>query len=480
MKKLLFVLALLFPSAAFAQCNGVFGANQVCGSLTGGIPGPVASTSFPSSLPALPSGQIWIGSIGNIATGQTPSGDCTFSVAGLVICTKTNGSVFVASATTDTTNASNITSGTLSASRLPPGEAQNAITTTYGVQSSDCGERITASGGSFYTITIGAASGFPANCVLKISNTDPMPTGANSTGAKVVSVNGTNGCTTGQTSTYVWPQQSIEVAKIGSAWQITRCPGPWEAPAGAFQINVDPSAGSDTWGSADGLALTTRAFASMNNAIYVANETFQWNFFGATIATFKCVASCTDSNQIHYSPHAGPLGSQGRAALVIDCNSGTITGGMALFFAAAILEVQNCTFSTAAISLSEGAELILNGSANTFTPVSGSSVIVCSGFSKIFNNGTSINIAGGTGNYFLQASAGCYAQIPAINQTGNLTWNNNFLLGQAATWTSIGAWTTNGHTNTGNKFSLTECGVAEGTTNIQGSIAGTSSCTQAN
>lgn len=50
MKKLLLALALLLlaPVAASAQCNGVFGANQICGSVAGGLPGPVNSSSFPA------------------------------------------------------------------------------------------------------------------------------------------------------------------------------------------------------------------------------------------------------------------------------------------------------------------------------------------------------------------------------------------------------------------------------------------------
>jgi hypothetical protein len=59
-----------------------------------------------------------IGNASGIAVATALSGDCTYGASG-IICTKTNGAAFVASATTDTTNAANISSGTLPAGRMP-------------------------------------------------------------------------------------------------------------------------------------------------------------------------------------------------------------------------------------------------------------------------------------------------------------------------------------------------------------------------
>lgn len=57
---------------------------------------------------------------GGFFAGLTLTGDCTLVyTTGVITCTKTNGVAFSPSATTDTTNATNITSGTVGATRLP-------------------------------------------------------------------------------------------------------------------------------------------------------------------------------------------------------------------------------------------------------------------------------------------------------------------------------------------------------------------------
>lgn len=67
----------------------------------------------------LNSGLFYVGSAGNVATGVAMGGDCTLVASGSVTCTKTGGVSFAPSATTDTTNATNIASGTLNTARLP-------------------------------------------------------------------------------------------------------------------------------------------------------------------------------------------------------------------------------------------------------------------------------------------------------------------------------------------------------------------------
>lgn len=143
--------------------------------------------------------------------GFTMGGDCLLTIPNIT-CTKTNGSLFAASATIDTTVASNITSGTLPSARiagsytgitgtgaLTAGSTGAGFTVAFGsatltgqvpLANGGTNANLTASaGGIFYSTGSAAAilagTGTPAQCLL--SGTNSPPTWGSCSGAAAVS-----------------------------------------------------------------------------------------------------------------------------------------------------------------------------------------------------------------------------------------------------------------------------------------------------
>ena len=77
------------------------------------------STLTTASLPALPSADIWVGNVSNVASPVALSGDCTIANTGAITCTKTNGTSFGTLATASTVNLSSQATGTLQAAQEP-------------------------------------------------------------------------------------------------------------------------------------------------------------------------------------------------------------------------------------------------------------------------------------------------------------------------------------------------------------------------
>lgn len=120
MKKLLLALCTfisigLGSGSALAQCNGVFPANTSCGSVAGGIPGPVNNSILVGN-PGGTSGQTQYNNTGAFG-GYTPGGDCTVVTAtGVFTCLKTNGvsyGPFATASAASATAALNLFSSTL-------------------------------------------------------------------------------------------------------------------------------------------------------------------------------------------------------------------------------------------------------------------------------------------------------------------------------------------------------------------------------
>jgi hypothetical protein len=85
MKKLLLALTLfLIPVAASAQCNGVFSASQVCGSVGGGVPGPIPFSSVGGNA-AAPNGSVQFNSGGSFAGNA----GLTYSAGNALVITPT-------------------------------------------------------------------------------------------------------------------------------------------------------------------------------------------------------------------------------------------------------------------------------------------------------------------------------------------------------------------------------------------------------
>jgi hypothetical protein len=130
---------LLLANSAQAQCSGQPGANTFCaGPSSGGSGLPGWRALVGADLPAPLSVPIQVNTtaITGGTSGRTPynnagvygefvmGGDCTLAVPSIT-CTKTGGASFATSATTDTTNASNIATGTLNSLRIDQATAAN-------------------------------------------------------------------------------------------------------------------------------------------------------------------------------------------------------------------------------------------------------------------------------------------------------------------------------------------------------------------
>ena len=179
--------AVSLNSAAFAQAQwnysydasgnaqAVYPGGVLCKGATGGSQGPNTlncgalyingvAVSAGAGTPGGTSGQVQYNNAGAFG-GFTMAGDCTLAQPNIT-CTKTGGVAFAPSATTDTTNASNITSGTLVVNRAVERSYLAGLTLS------------TAGGSTTFGIAVGAAADSTNTAMMAFSSAYTKTTGA--------------------------------------------------------------------------------------------------------------------------------------------------------------------------------------------------------------------------------------------------------------------------------------------------------------
>jgi hypothetical protein len=185
---------------------------------------------------ALSPGSLLIGNGSGTATPNAPSGDLSMSAAGVFTVTSTQGAAFVASATTDTTNAANISAGI-----LPPARISGVYSGIGGVG--------TIASGVWNGTPIGNA--FLANSSLTIAGHSVALGGSQAVACGDLS-NGATGCSTPTGTT----SGTIPVLGSGGTLAPATLPTPGASSLGGVQ-SLAPVAHNFATGLATNGALST-------------------------------------------------------------------------------------------------------------------------------------------------------------------------------------------------------------------------------
>jgi hypothetical protein len=353
------------------------------------------------------------------------------------------------------------------------------------VQTTDCGSEIPlGGGGNTYAVTVGAASGFPASCRIRLTNSETW----SAPGGKSIQISGF-------ANFILWPGQgnatptllagnSVEIVNVSNTWVTSAGVPRARAPTGAVIFNVDPTNGTDTIGATDGLGTGTRAFHSINYCLFYIADQFQFNSStNSTTATCLLAAGATDTTQVHLPVH-GLAGGSGSAALTIDLNGGTLnatTGSSVQCFFGTVLRIRNGTLAATsansdALDVLQGCMVyLLDGITFGAIPASTAHINIAQGGKLLLVNSYSISAAGGAASFHINCVGGNITTGGAITVTALANFTVNAVVNDQFCYigTSQVTWTVGAFTVTGKKFNVIENGVLEGSAAVFGASAGT-------
>jgi hypothetical protein len=241
---------------------------------------------------------------------------------------------------------SRVAYGQTSLGPLLLGSGQQFLNDNYKISASDKNKHIICSGDKYYTLAFGPPSNFDSDFSVAVSNSDTSR-------AKFISgvLNGT------RDGFYLWPGQSNIISNQDNKWQqLIR--SRWQVPFGpepCVTFYVDPTKGSDSWGTTDGLSPHEGAFASLQ---YVCNAFILAQLdLGGGQALVQLTQGALEKHGVHLSSW-GLVGAQGGAGLIIDGGAGIISGPIETYFGMQVM-LQNATIDTSGISVNRGARLQL-------------------------------------------------------------------------------------------------------------------------
>lgn len=174
-----------------------------------------------------------------------------------------------------------------------------AKTAAYTLVNGDKGRVIGLGGSAFYTLTVGAASGFDADFQCRIDNEDSVR-------AKTMTINGV-------TSFRLYPGQSITLRNSNNVWRVAG-KGRWKLAGGTQNFYCDFTSGND---ANDGLAAGSgNAMKTIEAAFLRILDELDFAATPQSVVVINLADNTTDTGGVHYSGHA-LVGAQGGGALKI-------------------------------------------------------------------------------------------------------------------------------------------------------------------